>query len=339
MWKMPFRKEDRRPQGSARPKVTQPQQHIIDQITTEEHKEGNDIADGLATRAYEAYKDVKEYANLITHRTQLYIECVQVIQLTIVRVIDAIQERRRTMTLFNPAQTRTYAKGAKKRPMVLRPLGDQGAADKDITFNTIHEAGTQGLTTKWPHHNFIHNLKEFITELEVRIPGEGRHGISWLELCILFEHRQEETVPDDLAKATGQNQRILPTLAQLRKIVNNFSVATRRIIDAAPGGRPHKSIWAARAAAGHRFKSLGSLAKRGDNRLHGRAQPARRGPHYAHGVGAARPQNRQWIQQTQRGKFMGAQKAHQPPTKKTLQFKSTSPTTTTGTNPLCLTNT
>ena len=27
------------------------QQHIIDQITTEEHKEGNDISDGLATKA------------------------------------------------------------------------------------------------------------------------------------------------------------------------------------------------------------------------------------------------------------------------------------------------
>ena len=90
------------------------QQRIIDDTTTEEHKEGNDIADGFATKACESYGHIRECANIITHRTLLYTEYVQVIQLTIIRVVDAIQERQRTMALINPAQTGTYVKGVKK---------------------------------------------------------------------------------------------------------------------------------------------------------------------------------------------------------------------------------
>ena len=124
------------------------QQHIIDEITTEEHKEGNDIADGLATKAYQCFGHVKESANLITHRTQLYTEYVQVIQLTIIRVVDALQERRRTMALINLAQVGTYVKGVKQRPMVLRPLDSNGNTDKDITLNQVKQADVQHLSTK-----------------------------------------------------------------------------------------------------------------------------------------------------------------------------------------------
>ena len=47
-------------------------QHIIDEITTEDHKEGNDIADGRATKAYKCSGHIREFANLITPRTTIH---------------------------------------------------------------------------------------------------------------------------------------------------------------------------------------------------------------------------------------------------------------------------
>ena len=175
-------------------------------------------------------------------------------------MVDALQERRRTITLTNPSQLGTYVKGAKKRPLVFRPFDYRGNTDKGITRNKVKQADIQHLPTKWPHHNSTQSLKGFITKLKVRSPEEGRHGISWGELCILFGLRTEATVPDDLGQATAQNNRILPKPFPFKRIVRNVAVATRRIIDATPGGRPHKPIWAARAAPGHRFKPLGSLS-------------------------------------------------------------------------------
>ena len=104
-------------------------------------------------------------------------------------------------------------------------------------------------------------------------------------------------------------------------------MATRRIIDATPGGRPHKHIWAARAAMGHRFKPLGSLSS-----------VATVGfmiePHHAHGAGAPRPTNQQRDQRAQGRELLGNQKTHQSPPKSTLQHQRTGPIKNCGANPI-----
>ena len=144
--------------------------------------------------------------------------------------------------------------------MALTPLDCLGSTDKDITFNTTKEANIQHISAKWHHHNVIQSVTESITKLKVRIPEQGRHGISSLELCLLFAYRTEATILDDLGQAVAQNKRILQKPAPFSRIVQNFAVATRRIIDATPGGRSHKPIWAARAPTGHMLTPLGSLS-------------------------------------------------------------------------------
>ena len=77
------------------------QQHIDDKVITAENKAGNEIADRLANDANEGFpKHVRELANLYVHRTNQYREPVHVIQLTMIRVIEAMQQRKASLALL-----------------------------------------------------------------------------------------------------------------------------------------------------------------------------------------------------------------------------------------------
>ena len=93
------------------------ERHVEESTTTAEHREGNNIADNLATKAHDGFHDhFNESANPTTLRTNQYAELVQVFQRTIVGVIEALLERRRTMAMTNPTQQGFFVKGVKKIP-------------------------------------------------------------------------------------------------------------------------------------------------------------------------------------------------------------------------------
>ena len=51
------------------------EQHINDKIANPTDKKGNDIADHLATKAYDLFHDhINQIANLYAHRTKHYVE-------------------------------------------------------------------------------------------------------------------------------------------------------------------------------------------------------------------------------------------------------------------------
>ena len=105
-------------------------------------------------------------------------------------------------------------------------------------MNKVAEADTKHIQKQWPHHEFITALQAYNANIGIRIPEEGDHGISWLELCILYEHRTRIYSPEDLGKPPSALKRLLPKTAQYKRIVQNFSVARRRIRETTPGGDP-----------------------------------------------------------------------------------------------------
>ena len=56
------------------------EQNIKDKNANPTDKEGNDIADHVATKAYDLFHDhVNEFANLYAHRAEHYAELVQIV--------------------------------------------------------------------------------------------------------------------------------------------------------------------------------------------------------------------------------------------------------------------
>ena len=66
-------------------------------------------------------------------------------------------------------------------------------------------------------------------------------------------------MPTDLGQ-TQHTEQTYKRHVPFSRLVQNFSVATRRILEATPGGWPEKAKWFAIAATGHRMRSLGSLS-------------------------------------------------------------------------------
>ena len=118
--------------GPGTPRVTKVEghataQHVADEIITEEQRKGNNITDNLATKACDSPPPhIREFADPTSHRTQHCAELAQVIRLTILMVIEAIQERRRTMAIISPVQQGFVFKGAKRRPLIPKPRRYEG---------------------------------------------------------------------------------------------------------------------------------------------------------------------------------------------------------------------
>ena len=97
------------------------EQHIKDKIANPIVKEGNDIANHLATKAYDLFHDhVNQFANLHAHRTEHYAELVQIVQFTILRVREALQDRRTAMAMVAPAQFAMDVQGVREKHLHLK---------------------------------------------------------------------------------------------------------------------------------------------------------------------------------------------------------------------------
>ena len=110
------------------------QHHVDDKIISAENKAGNETADRLAGEAHEGFLDhVRQLANLYVHRSNQYQELVQVVQLTIIRVIEAMQQRKATFAMLHSPETAPHVRGVKRRPMLLRCVAfpDQTHAQQD----------------------------------------------------------------------------------------------------------------------------------------------------------------------------------------------------------------
>ena len=158
-----------------------------------------------------------------------------------------------------PTATATYVKGVKKRPMLLKHIPYPAHESAKLTILKVARTDVAHNIGKWPNQDFIRQLQEFLIKLAIAQAKPSDHGISWVELTILFEMRQGMSVHTD----RGQTQHIDQTYkrhAPVPKLVPNFSVATRRILEARPGGWPENAKRYAIAATGHRMRSLGSLS-------------------------------------------------------------------------------
>ena len=176
------------------------QQHIDDKVISAEDKAGNDIADQLADEAHEGFpKHQRELANLYVHRTNHYRELEHVIQLTMTRVIEAMQQRKASLALFNHLMLLLTSKETKRRQcysnasLIQTPNGQ-----KTAEFAKIREVDCVNLARKWPHYDFLNKAKVFLATLAIAQPNNNDHGISWLELGMLFEHRTGTAIPNDL---------------------------------------------------------------------------------------------------------------------------------------------
>ena len=94
--------------------------HVAKHTTTTLDKHGNDTADDFADRAYTGFPEhLREFANPFVHKTESYAELVEVIQPTNIRMLEALQRRRKTLAIVAPTYVRGYVIGFKKRPWAL----------------------------------------------------------------------------------------------------------------------------------------------------------------------------------------------------------------------------
>ena len=83
-------------------------------------KRGNDSADQHADEAYIKFPHhITSFANLYAHSTRAYRELVEVVQLTILRVLEAAQQSRQATAIVAPINAATFVKGVTERPMPL----------------------------------------------------------------------------------------------------------------------------------------------------------------------------------------------------------------------------
>ena len=116
-------------------------------------------------------------------------------------------------------------------------------------FVKIREVDCANLAKNWPHTEFPTKIKTFLAKLRTTQPNNNEHGISWLELAMLFEFRSGTLIPNDLGKKQDPTEHF-PKPIQFKRISQNFSTARKRVLDATPGGRSQKQWWLACAATG-----------------------------------------------------------------------------------------
>ena len=66
---------------------------------------------------------------------------------------------------------------------------------------------------KWPRPGVIQYATEFLSQLAVAATEEHDHGISWIELTVLYETREPTPIPKDLGqpnKPTNPHDKPVP---------------------------------------------------------------------------------------------------------------------------------
>ena len=152
-------------------------QHVHDKLISADYREGNIIADSLASEAYEGFKNhVPELSNLYGHRTNHCTELVQVIQLTMLRVIEALQDKRRAMALIAPSATATYVRGIKKTPMLLKHISYPVRDGTKLKFLKVARTDVTHIVKTMPNPESIRQLQDFLINLAMA-PHQARR--SW----------------------------------------------------------------------------------------------------------------------------------------------------------------
>ena len=248
---------DERGQGTT--KVTKlkghaEQHHVDDTLITAENKAGNETADRLAGEAHDGFlKHFRQLANLYVHRTNHYRELVQVVQLTIIRVIEAMQLREGSFAMLQPPEFAPHVRGVKRRPMVLRCISypDQAHAQHD-KFAKIREVDCANLARNLPHTESLTKIKTFTAKFRTFRPNNNEHDIFWLELAMLFEFRFGTLIRNDLGSRQDPMEHF-PKPILFKMICQNFSTACKRF------SRRHARRQAAKAMVA-RLRSHGATA-------------------------------------------------------------------------------
>ena len=116
-----------------------------------------------------------------------------------IRVIEAMRQRKASFALLQSPGAAPNAKGIKKTPMLLKciPYPDPDRTKKDECLK-IREVDCSTLARAWPHFDFINKAKVFLATMIIAQPNNNDHGISWLELAMLYEYRTGTAIPNDL---------------------------------------------------------------------------------------------------------------------------------------------
>jgi len=145
-------------------------------ISTVEDKAGNDLADGLATKAYkEADHAVGHLASFYCDRQKRYISLVHCIHSFVLQMLQAANEARANM---HTASTVTARQG---QPTVAIATALQYG-------NNGTTLGTHGMDAS-VHHAMDEGAKRILYMLRQytwSLAPETKPGVSWLELCALF---------------------------------------------------------------------------------------------------------------------------------------------------------
>ena len=135
------------------------------------------------------------------------------------------------------------------------PYPDPERAKND-EFAKIREVDCANLARKWPHYDFLNKAKVFLATLTIAQPNNNDHGISWLELAMLYEYRTGTAIPDNLTHRQDPHDLFLkPT--PFKRICQNFSTACRRILEAVPGGNRANNSGSRELPRGIDSKALG----------------------------------------------------------------------------------
>ena len=98
--------------------------------------------------------------------------------------------------------------------MILKPLEYPHECDTEAKLQKAEEADEKQIPKRFPHRGVVRSILNFISNPPpITKPDEGHHGISGLKLCILFEHRSPDPVPDDLGQPNarpGPYEKVFP---------------------------------------------------------------------------------------------------------------------------------
>ena len=163
------------------------------------------------------------------------------------------------MPMVAPAQFAMHVQGVRGKPFHLNKLDLPDMQDTENKLSVINAPNLEALFIKWPHRQFLRRVAGFYAEPMTAPPEDGQHGISWIELCILFKIGTKTFVPNDLGTVTVE-ETPLDKQPPFKTIIRNFPVASGRVVDDTTLGPQTKAMWTARAVTGARLKCMGSLS-------------------------------------------------------------------------------
>lgn len=209
-------------------------QHVDEGLITQWQKDQHEITDKVARElAQELHSDeLHEYIQIQRKRIEGYKRLTKVIQLMIYRTNKAYYAEVNRRNLFPkifapgniPKQIKTSSLIFTVAPV---PFANNNDKLKKLHINTDR---SYVVARSWPMHSqYLTSVAQFVHDLEYIDTLENNHGITWLELAMLYEYRGYHHIP---AMAFSKDDTSLNTLGtSIKQAMHIFASATRKSIN------------------------------------------------------------------------------------------------------------